>query len=177
MTVYYVITGDTILITQWYWTSYWMYWILLLAQRKMSTIYGARWNESTLPQSTWRSAGWKPILALVLYDEINPLHLPEVLSLIGQHQGQGELYVALKSSIAGVISTVNRKECFRQRRAYLVAELAELDAELEAINESERDVVGVESGESRSSKRRRKWWGNIGIDKSEKRFSRVTNSC
>ena len=64
--------------------------------------------------------------------------------------------VALKSSIAGVISTVNRKECFRQRRAYLVAELAELDAELAAINESERDVVGVESGESRSSKRRRK---------------------
>ena len=39
-----------------------------------------------------------------LYSEINPLHLPEVLSLIGRHHGQGELYVALKSSIGGVIS-------------------------------------------------------------------------
>jgi hypothetical protein len=48
-----------------------------------------------------------------LYSEINPLHLPEVLALVGRHHGQGELYVALKSSIAGVISTVNRKECIQ----------------------------------------------------------------
>ena len=33
-----------------------------------------------------------------LYSEIDPLHLPEVLSLVDQHHGQGELYVALKSS-------------------------------------------------------------------------------
>ena len=35
-----------------------------------------------------------------LYSEINPLHLPEVLSLVGHSLGQGELYVALKASIA-----------------------------------------------------------------------------
>ena len=91
-----------------------------------------------------------------LYSDINSLHLPKVLALVGQHHGQEELYVALKSSIAGVISTVNRKECIQQRRAYLIAELAELDAELAAINELEGDVVRIESDESRSSKRRRK---------------------
>eukprot|EP00984_Skeletonema_dohrnii_P019405 scaffold9263_cov84-Skeletonema_dohrnii-CCMP3373.AAC.2 len=96
-----------------------------------------------------------------LYSEINPLHLPEVLALVGLHHGQRELYVALKSSIAGVISTVNRKEYIQQRRAYHAAKLEELDAELEAINESERDVVGIESDESRSSKRRRKWWWGL----------------
>eukprot|EP00984_Skeletonema_dohrnii_P003545 scaffold1192_cov83-Skeletonema_dohrnii-CCMP3373.AAC.3 len=96
-----------------------------------------------------------------LCSEINPLHLPEVLALVGLHHGQEELYVALKSSIAGVISTVNRKECIQQRRTCLVAELAELDAELAAINESELDVVEIGSGESRSSKRRRKWWWGL----------------
>eukprot|EP00984_Skeletonema_dohrnii_P019635 scaffold9441_cov77-Skeletonema_dohrnii-CCMP3373.AAC.1 len=96
-----------------------------------------------------------------LYSEINPLHLPEVLALVGQHHGQELLYVALKSSIAGVISTVNRKECIQQRRAYYAAKLEELDAELEAINESERDVVGIGNDESRSSKRRRKWWWGL----------------
>ena len=50
-----------------------------------------------------------------VYSEINPLHLPEVLSLVGLNYGQGELFVALKSSIAGVLSTVNRKECLKQR--------------------------------------------------------------
>jgi hypothetical protein len=34
-----------------------------------------------------------------LYSEIDPLHLPEVLSLIGQRHGQGELYNAVSSSI------------------------------------------------------------------------------
>ena len=45
-----------------------------------------------------------------LYSEINPLHLPEVLALVGRHHGQIELYVALRSSIAELTSTVNRKE-------------------------------------------------------------------
>ena len=54
-----------------------------------------------------------------LYSEINPLHLPEVLSLVDQHHGQGELYVALKSSIAGVISTVNRKQCLTTAKVVL----------------------------------------------------------
>ena len=85
-----------------------------------------------------------------LYGEINPLHLPEVLSLIGQHHGQGELYVALKSSIAGVISTVNRKECIKEQMAYHRAKLEELGAELVATNALEWGVVDF--GSSRSNK-------------------------
>ena len=43
---------------------------------------------------------------------VNPLHLPEeILSLVGHHHGQGELYVAFKSSMMSLslFSTVNRK--------------------------------------------------------------------
>ena len=85
-----------------------------------------------------------------VYGEINPLHLPEVLSLIGQHQGQGELYVALKSSIAEVISTMDRKECIKQEMAYHRAKLEELGAELAATNALEWGVVDF--GSSRSNK-------------------------
>jgi hypothetical protein len=100
-----------------------------------------------------------------LYSEINPLHLPEVLSLVGRHHGQGELYAALKSSIAGVISAVNRKEfiqqqivCAQQKMSFYATRLEELGAELASINEAEGDAVDV--GES-SSKRRRKWWWGL----------------
>ena len=89
-----------------------------------------------------------------LYSEINPLHLPEVLSLIGRHHGQGELYVASKSSIAGVVSTVNRKQCLQQQRAYHKAKLEAIEAEIAAIEAADGDVTQVAS-ESRSSKRRR----------------------
>jgi hypothetical protein len=88
-----------------------------------------------------------------LFSDINPLHLPEVLKLVGRHHGQKELYVALKLSIAGVISTVKRKQFKQQQRAYHAAKLVELYAELAAIDAAERNVVEV--GESRSSKRRR----------------------
>ena len=40
-----------------------------------------------------------------LYSEIDSLHLPEVLSLVGRHHGQGELYLALSSSIVTLLST------------------------------------------------------------------------
>ena len=70
-----------------------------------------------------------------VYSEIDPLHLPEVLALVGRHHGQKELYIALKSSIAGLISTVNIAEAAQGGRA--------------------------EDGESRSSKRRRKWWWGL----------------
>ena len=78
-----------------------------------------------------------------LYSEIDPLHLPEVLALVCRYHGQGELYVALKSSIAvaGVISTVNRKQCLQQQRAHHEAVIAERSA--------------TTISESRSSKRRR----------------------
>ncbi len=108
-----------------------------------------------------------------LYSEINPLYLPEVIALAGRHHGQGELYVALKSSIAGVISTVNRKQCLQQQRAHHEAIIAErraimaeqrviiaqhrtmvdtIEAEIEAIDEAEGTRIG---SKSRSSKRRR----------------------
>jgi len=91
-----------------------------------------------------------------LYSEINPLHLPEVLYLVGRYYDQRELYIALKSSIAGVISIVNRKQCLQHQRAYLRAKLEAVEAEISAIEAAEGhvDVVGIGS-ESRSSKRRR----------------------
>jgi len=95
------------------------------------------------------------------YSEIDPLYIPEVLALINQNHDRSELYVALKSSIMILFSTVNRKKCIQQQREYHVAHIAELrakveelDAELAAIEASEGDVVNVGS-ESRSSKRRR----------------------
>eukprot|EP00984_Skeletonema_dohrnii_P003703 scaffold1279_cov124-Skeletonema_dohrnii-CCMP3373.AAC.4 len=62
------------------------------------------------------------------YSEINTLHLPEVLSLVGHSHGQGELYVALRSSIAGVTSTVNTKQCIEEQMAHHSAKLEELGA-------------------------------------------------
>ena len=85
-----------------------------------------------------------------LYSEIDPLHLPEVLSLVGQCHGQKELFVALKSSVADLISTVNRKQCIQQQMAYHAAKLQELGADLAAIEEADRNVVEIGS-----SKRRR----------------------
>ena len=96
-----------------------------------------------------------------IYSEINPLHLPEVLALVSQHHGQGELYTALKSSIAGVISTVNREQCLKQQRGYHNAIIAEhmakveaIDAELAAI-EAEKGRVLYVGNEHRSNKKRR----------------------
>ena len=96
-----------------------------------------------------------------IYSEINPLHLPEVLALASQHHGQGELYTALKSTIAGVISTVNREQCLKQQRGYHNAIIAEhsakveaIDAELAAIEAAEGSVLHIGS-ESRSNKRHR----------------------
>ena len=104
-----------------------------------------------------------------VYSEIDPLHLPEVLRLVGRHHGQGELYVALKSSIAELISTVNRKECLKQQRVRYKAmmdrhraiiadygmKVEAIEAEIAAI-EDEEGVNEEEIGsESRSNKRRR----------------------
>ena len=80
------------------------------------------------------------------YSEIDPLHLPEVLALVGRRHGQGELYVALKSSIAGVISTVNRKECLKQERGYHHAIIVEHSARVEAID---AEIAAIEAAEGR----------------------------
>ena len=94
-----------------------------------------------------------------LYREISPLHLPEVLALVGLYHGQSELYLATKSSIAGVISTVNRKQCLQQQRAHHEAAIAHhrtkvetIDAEIEAMEKAEGSHIG---NEPRSNKRRR----------------------
>ena len=76
-----------------------------------------------------------------LHSEINPLHLPEVLALVGKHHGQGELYDTLKSSIAGVISIVNRKKFIKDQMAYYAAKLEELSAQLAAIEATEGEAV------------------------------------
>ena len=88
-----------------------------------------------------------------LYSEINPLHLPEVLSLVGCRFESGELFVALKSSIADVISTVNRKLCVQQRRAYHAAMVKELDAELAEIEAAER---GEDNGNETQGRKRQR---------------------
>ena len=91
-----------------------------------------------------------------LYSEINPLHLPEVLALVGDYHGHGELYVALRSSIAGVISTVNKRQFLKQQIAEYKTKLAAAEAELAAIEAAEvHDELGAGSEESRSNKRRR----------------------
>ena len=89
-----------------------------------------------------------------VYSEIDPLHLPEVLALVGRHHGQGELYIALKSSIADLISTVDRKECIRQQMTYYAARLKELGSELAAIEAAEGSAMSV-GNEPRSIKKRR----------------------
>jgi hypothetical protein len=97
-----------------------------------------------------------------LYSDINALHLPEVLALVGQHHGQGELYVALKSSIVTLFSTVNRKKFIQQQRDYHVTKAEQLNAELAAIEVAEGDAVEIER-QSRSNKRRRKWWWGLWV--------------
>ena len=73
----------------------------------------------------------------LLYSEIDPLLLPEVLALISDCHGLGELFVSLKSSIADVISIVNKKRYIKQRLAYLAAETEKLRAQLKEIELAE----------------------------------------
>jgi len=79
-----------------------------------------------------------------LFNEIDPLHLPEVFALIGRSHGHGELYDVLSSSIMLLFSTVNVKKCIQQERDYHAAKVAEhrakaeqLDAKLAAMEEEE----------------------------------------
>ena len=65
----------------------------------------------------------------------------------------------MKSSVAGVVSTVSRKECIRQQNNELLAKVKQLDDELAEIEAAQGGRA--EDGESRSSKRRRKWWWGL----------------
>ncbi len=98
-----------------------------------------------------------------VYSEIDPLHLPEVLALVGDYHRPDpeELYVALKSSIAGLLSTVNKKQFLKQQWEYHKTMMAEHKAKMEAI---EAELVTMEAAEapaedigseSRRDKRRR----------------------
>jgi hypothetical protein len=98
-----------------------------------------------------------------LYSEINPLHIPEVLALVSRHHGQGELYMALKSSIAGVISTVSERQSLEQERLQYRAIIAEYTNKLEAVEAEIATIAASEDhglmdsmSESQSNKRRRK---------------------
>ena len=103
-----------------------------------------------------------------VYNEIDPLHLPEVLSLIGEKNGQGELYKALLSSIMALFSTVDMKKCIQEQMEYHAAKAAEyvamaaeqrakleeLGARLKAIEATE-GPAGNDEVEHRSNKRLR----------------------
>jgi hypothetical protein len=98
---------------------------------------------------------------LSVYSDINPLHLPEVLAEIDEFHGQGELYIALKSVIADLLCTVNRKECIRQQMiscqhhiVHYVKRRRELRSELVAIEAAEGGAVSAVT-ESRGIKKRR----------------------
>lgn len=98
-----------------------------------------------------------------LYSEINPLHLPEVLAMIYQHHGQSELYVALVSSIAGLLSTINRKKILQERVEHHLSIIKEhaatvetLRTEIAAIEEAEGNIAETENDfKSLGCKRRR----------------------
>ena len=102
-----------------------------------------------------------------IYRQINPLHIPNLFSLIGRRHGQGELYAAVSSSIMTLFSTVNRKKCIQQERAYHAAiaaehitKVEELNAELAAIEAVEGNI-GNDEMDNRSNKRRRTWWWGL----------------
>ena len=105
------------------------------------------------------------VVSQSVYGEINPLHLPEVLSMVGRCHGQEELYVALKASIAEVLTTVDRKRCIQQciaHHATIIAKHEEVIAEHSARQkELKGELATMEEepsvlAEHRSTKRRRK---------------------
>ena len=71
------------------------------------------------------------------YGEFDPLHLPEILALVGQAHGLSELHVALKSSMAALLSTVDRIGCLEQELAYHQSRVADIQAEIASIKRAE----------------------------------------
>ena len=104
-----------------------------------------------------------------VYNEIDPLHLPEVLSSIGERHGHNELFTALSSSIMTLFSTMSRKKCIKQEMEYHAmkasehaaivakhtAKLEALSSELGAIEATEGPTDNDDDIEHRSNKRRR----------------------
>jgi hypothetical protein len=71
------------------------------------------------------------------YGEFDPLHLPEVLALVGQAHGLSELHIALKSSMAALLSTVDRTGCLEQELAYHQSRVVDIQAEIASIKRVE----------------------------------------
>jgi len=90
-----------------------------------------------------------------VFSEIDALHLPEVLALVGRRHGQGELYVALKSLVMGLFSSVNMIECIQQERDFHAAKVEELDAKLATMKEAAVAVRNQVDMVFQSNKRRR----------------------
>ena len=90
-----------------------------------------------------------------VYSQIDPLHLPEVLALIGRTHGLGELYVASLSTIVALFSTVDRKRCLKEKLAYHLAKVDEIQAELASIDEEEGSDVDSGGIDHRGGKRPR----------------------
>eukprot|EP00984_Skeletonema_dohrnii_P034428 scaffold33557_cov119-Skeletonema_dohrnii-CCMP3373.AAC.2 len=89
-----------------------------------------------------------------LYKHVDPFILPEVLSLVGRIHGQGELFVALLSSIAGIISTVNREKYLEEQKAFHEAKLKAINADLAAIRNAKSETATLEN-DQQSRKRLR----------------------
>ena len=73
------------------------------------------------------------------FSQIDPLHLPEVLSLVCRKFLFEDFYVAIRirESIVEVLATVNRKKCLQQKMEYHIAQVEMIKAELEAIEAAE----------------------------------------
>mmetsp|Transcript_27812 Transcript_27812/g.40776 ORF Transcript_27812/g.40776 Transcript_27812/m.40776 type:complete len:439 (+) Transcript_27812:103-1419(+) len=89
-----------------------------------------------------------------LYKHVDPFILPEVLSLVGRIHGRGELFVALLSSIAGIISTVNREKYLEEQKAFHEAKLKAINADLAAIRNAKSETATLEN-DQQSRKRLR----------------------
>ena len=76
-----------------------------------------------------------------LYSDIDPLHLPEVLAVVGQTHGHSEFHVALKSSIATLFSTVDREMCLEQEISFHSAKLQSLQDELASIRRTKGNAT------------------------------------
>ena len=83
-----------------------------------------------------------------LYSQIDPLILPEVLSLVGCGRYEmKDLHVALKSSIVDLLSTVSRKKYVQQQLDEYTATSETLHNELDQIKAKERGALNIASGE------------------------------
>ena len=78
-----------------------------------------------------------------IFSEVDPLVLPDVLSLVSREHGQTELYRMLVNSVSDLFSTVNRKVVLNQKLAEKKDEMAILEAQMAALS-AEMSEINVE---------------------------------